>query len=135
MQPCTQYLILGTHAGDIKMFNVHTGMEEATYQCHESYVYHMECNQRGNLLLTSTAWRSPMSVLWDIGAFFEMKLSLENEDYVEFSKLQDRIIGTQGESATVNIYVSTLLTFNCLYSTEKLQKYCKNISLQHLKNY
>jgi len=55
------------------MFNIHTGMEEATYQFHESYVCHMECNQRGNLLLTTTAWRSPMSVLWDIGAFFEMK--------------------------------------------------------------
>ncbi|XP_028050580.1 DDB1- and CUL4-associated factor 1 [Monomorium pharaonis] len=109
--PCTQYLILGTHAGDIKMFNVHTGMEEATYQCHESYVCHMECNQRGNLLLTSTAWRSPMSVLWDIGTFFECKLSLENEDYVEFSKLQDRIIGTQGESATIyDIATGKLLT-------------------------
>ncbi|RLU23994.1 hypothetical protein DMN91_004202, partial [Ooceraea biroi] len=106
--PCTQYLILGTHAGDIKMFNVHTGMEEATYQCHESYVYHMECNQRGNLLLTSTA---SMSVLWDIGAFFEMKLPLENEDYVEFGKLQDRIIGTQGESATIyDIGTGKLLT-------------------------
>lgn len=95
------------------MFNVHTGMEEATYQCHESYVYHMECNQRGNLLLTSTAWRSPMSVLWDIGAFFEMNLALENEDYVEFGKLQDRIIGTQGESATVNIYTN-FIDFICI---------------------
>jgi len=71
----------------------------------------MECNQRGNLLLTSTAWRSPMSALWDIGAFFEMKLPLENEDYVEFGKLQDRIIGTQGESATVNI-INVLI---CVY--------------------
>ncbi|XP_011866253.1 PREDICTED: protein mahjong [Vollenhovia emeryi] len=109
--PCTQYLILGTHAGDIKMFNVHSGMEEATYQCHETYVYHMECNQRGNLLLTSTAWRSPMSALWDIGAFFEMKLPFENEDYVEFGKLQDRIIGTQGEIATIyDIGTGKLLT-------------------------
>ncbi|XP_072760257.1 protein mahjong isoform X1 [Anoplolepis gracilipes] len=109
--PCTKYLILGTHAGDIKMFNIHTGMEEATYQCHESYVYHIECNKRGNLLLTSTAWRSPMSALWDIGAFFEMKLPLENEDYVEFGKLQDRIIGTQGESATIyDIGTGKLLT-------------------------
>ncbi|XP_018348236.1 PREDICTED: protein mahjong [Trachymyrmex septentrionalis] len=109
--PCTQYLILGTQTGDIKMFNIHTGMEEATYQCHESYVYHMECNQRGNLLLTTTAWRSPMSILWDIGAFFEMKFPLENEDYVEFSKLQDRIIGTQGESATIyDIGTGKLLT-------------------------
>ncbi|KAG7188404.1 hypothetical protein KM043_008052 [Ampulex compressa] len=99
--PCQQYLMLGTYTGNVKMFNAHTGMEEATYQCHESYIYHMECNQRGNLLLTSTAWRSPMSVLWSIGTFFDMKLPLENEDYVEFGKLQDRIIGTQGESATI----------------------------------
>ncbi|XP_047353955.1 protein mahjong isoform X2 [Vespa velutina] len=99
--PCQQYLMLGTYNGDVKMFNAHTGVEEATYQCYESYVYHMECNQRGNLLLTSTAWRSPMSALWSIGAFFDMKLSLENEDYVEFGKMQDRIIGTQGESATI----------------------------------
>ncbi|XP_034192618.1 lisH and WD40 domain-containing protein mahjong isoform X1 [Osmia lignaria lignaria] len=99
--PCQQYLMLGTYAGDVKMFNAHTGLEEATYPCHESYVYHMECNQRGNLLLTSTAWRSPMSALWSIGTFFDLKLSLENEDYVEFGKLQDRIIGTQGESATI----------------------------------
>lgn len=91
------------------MFHTHTGIEEATYQCHESYVYHIECNQRGNLLLTSTAWRSPMSALWDMGTgFFEMKLSLENEDYVEFGKLQDRIIGTQGESATVNCILNTV---------------------------
>ncbi|XP_076666057.1 lisH and WD40 domain-containing protein mahjong isoform X3 [Andrena cerasifolii] len=109
--PCQQYLMLGTYAGDVKMFNAYTGVEEVTYPCHESYVYHMECNQRGNLLLTSTAWRSPMSALWSIGTFFDMKLSLENEDYVEFGKLQDRIIGTQGESATIyDIATGKLLT-------------------------
>lgn len=93
--------MLGTYTGEVKMFNAHTGTEEATYQCHESYVYHMECSQKGNLLLTSTAWRRPMSALWSIGTFFDMKLALDNEDYAEFGKLQDRIIGTQGESATV----------------------------------
>lgn len=101
------------------MFNVHTGMEEATYQCHETYVYHMECNQRGNLLLTSTAWRSPMSALWDIGEFFEMKLSLENEDYVEFGKFQHKIIGTQGESATVNMF-ELIVNNSALYLTSQL---------------
>nr|XP_031831732.1 protein mahjong isoform X2 [Nomia melanderi] len=109
--PSQDYLMLGTYAGDVKMVNAHTGLEEATYPCHESYVYHMECNQRGNLLLCSTVWRSPMSALWSIGTFFDMKLSLENEDYVEFGKLQDRIIGTQGESATIyDIATGKLLT-------------------------
>ncbi|XP_076637534.1 lisH and WD40 domain-containing protein mahjong [Colletes latitarsis] len=122
--PCQQYLMLGTYAGDVKMFNAHTGMEEATYPCHESYVYHMECNQRGNLLLTSTAWRSPMSALWSIGIFFDMKLSLENEDYVEFGKLQDRIIGTQAESATIyDIATGKLIT---TFSPSISNQYTKN---------
>ncbi|XP_012270857.1 DDB1- and CUL4-associated factor 1 isoform X2 [Orussus abietinus] len=109
--PCQQYLMLGTYSGDVKLFNAHTGTEEATYQCHESYIYHMECNQKGNLLLTSTAWRSPMSALWSIGTFFDMKLPLENEDHVEFGKLQDKIIGTQGKNATIyDIATGKLLT-------------------------
>lgn len=94
------------------MFNAHTGTEEATYQCHESYLYHMECNKRGNLLLTSTSWISPMSALWSIGTFFDMKLPFENEDYVEFGKLQDRIIGTQTETATVRDHNDTEKIFN-----------------------
>ncbi|OAD58169.1 DDB1- and CUL4-associated factor-like 1 [Eufriesea mexicana] len=109
--PCQQYLMIGTYAGDVKMYNIQTGLEEATYSCHESYVYHMECNQRGNLLLTSTPWRSPMSVLWSIGTFFDLKLSLENIEYVEFGKLQDRIIGTEGDIATIyDIATGQLLT-------------------------
>ncbi|XP_012267581.2 DDB1- and CUL4-associated factor 1 [Athalia rosae] len=108
---CQQYLMLGTYTGEVKMFNVHTGTEEATYQCHESYVYHMECSQKGNLLLTSTAWRRPMSALWSIGTFFDMKLALDNEDYAEFGKLQEKIIGTQGENATIyDIATGKLLT-------------------------
>ncbi|KAJ8687973.1 hypothetical protein QAD02_023768 [Eretmocerus hayati] len=99
--PCQEYLLLGTYAGEVKMFNVRTGSEEATYTCHESYVSHVECNKRGDLLLTSTAWRTPMSALWSLGMFFDMKIGLDHEDYVEFSKLQDRIVGTQGEVATI----------------------------------
>lgn len=93
--------MLGTYGGEVKMFNIHSGTEEATYTCHETYVYHMECNKKGNLLLTSTAWRNPNSALWSIGTFFDMKMALNHEDYVEFSKLQDRIVGTQQECATV----------------------------------
>ncbi|XP_044588564.1 protein mahjong isoform X2 [Cotesia glomerata] len=96
-----QSLMVGTYSGDVKMFNIHTGIEEASYQCHESYLSHMECNKRGDLLLTSTAWRRPLSGLWSIGTFFDLKLTMEAEDYVEFSKHQDKIIGTQGDTATI----------------------------------
>lgn len=106
-QPCQEYLILGTYAGDVKVFNVHSGAQEYSYQCHESFLFNVECNKKGNLLLTSTAWRSPMSALWSFGQsrmFIDMNLSLDQEDYAEFSKLQDRIIGTQAEVATVRIF-------------------------------
>ena len=45
-----------------------------------------------------------MSALWSLGQFFDMKIPLDHEDYVEFSKLQDRIVGTQGEVATVSFF-------------------------------
>ncbi|XP_034942278.1 protein mahjong isoform X3 [Chelonus insularis] len=99
--PCQQYLMLGTYSGDVKIFNLHTGTEETTYQCHESYVYHIQCNKKGDLLLTSTVWRRPSSALWSIGQSFDMKLPIDNEDYVEFSKLQDKIIGTLNETAKI----------------------------------
>ncbi|PNF26674.1 DDB1- and CUL4-associated factor 1 [Cryptotermes secundus] len=100
--PCDQFLMMGTYQGEVKMFNLHTGSEEATYQCHESYVYHLQASRDRSLLLTSSTWRRPLSALWSINKFFEMKFALEEEEYVEFSKLtQDHIIGTKGEIATI----------------------------------
>ncbi|KDR23940.1 protein mahjong [Zootermopsis nevadensis] len=100
--PCDQFLMMGTYQGEVKMFNLHTGSEEATYQCHDSYVYHLQASRDRSLLLTSSTWRRPLSALWSINKFFEMKFALEEEEYVEFSKLnQDRIIGTKGEIATI----------------------------------
>ncbi|XP_014210788.1 protein mahjong [Copidosoma floridanum] len=99
--PCQEYLFLGTYAGEVKMYNTRTGVEENTYTCHESYLSNIECNRRGDLLLTSSPWRSPMSALWTLGAFFEVKIQMENEDYAEFSKQQDRIVATSNEVATI----------------------------------
>lgn len=100
--PCDQFLMMGTYQGEVKMFNLHTGSEEATYQCHDSYVYHLQASRDRFLLLTSSTWRRPLSALWNINKFFEMKFALGEEEYVEFSKLtQDRIIGTKGEIATI----------------------------------
>uniref|UniRef100_A0ABD2WU61 LisH domain-containing protein n=1 Tax=Trichogramma kaykai TaxID=54128 RepID=A0ABD2WU61_9HYME len=98
---CQEYLLLGTYAGEVKMFNVRSGAEEASYSCHESYVSELETNRRGDLLLTSTGWGSMMSALWSLGTFFEMKIALDQEEHVEFSKFQDKIVGTQAEAATI----------------------------------
>ncbi|XP_058802431.1 protein mahjong isoform X2 [Phymastichus coffea] len=118
------FLFVGTYAGELKLFNTKNGAEEATYNCHESYVSHVECNKIGNLVLTSTAWRPPLSVLWSSGRFFEPKINFDREDYVEFSKLQDKIVGTQSEVATIyDIESGKLIT-----------RFTPTISNQYTKN-
>jgi HIV-1 Vpr-binding protein len=47
--------------------------EENTYQCHESYIFHLEASRTSQLLLTSATWRSPQSAVWSIGKVFEQK--------------------------------------------------------------
>lgn len=62
----------------------------------------MQASRDGLLLLASatTTWR-PLSALWNMKEFEQM-FQLDNEEYVEFSKMSDdRIIGTKGETATI----------------------------------
>ncbi|XP_063371283.1 protein mahjong [Cydia amplana] len=100
--PTQQQLLAATSSGDIRIFNLFSGAEEHTYQVHESYIYHMQASRDGLLLLASatTTWR-PLSALWNMKEFEQM-FQLDNEEYVEFSKMSDdRIIGTKGETATI----------------------------------
>ncbi|XP_026725616.1 protein mahjong isoform X2 [Trichoplusia ni] len=100
--PTQQQLLAATSSGDIRIFNLFSGVEENSYQVHESYIYHMQASRDGLLLLASatTPWR-PLSALWNMKEF-ELLFQLDNEEYVEFSKMTDeRIIGTKGETATI----------------------------------
>ncbi|CAH0698535.1 unnamed protein product [Spodoptera exigua] len=100
--PTQQQLLAATSSGDIRVFNLFSGVEENSYQVHESYIYHMQASRDGLLLLASatTPWR-PLSALWNMKEF-ELLFQLDNEEYVEFSKMSDeRIIGTKGETATI----------------------------------
>ncbi|CAK1554395.1 unnamed protein product [Leptosia nina] len=100
--PTQQKLLAATSSGDIRIFNLFSGAEENSYQVHDSYIYHMQASRDGLLLLasSSTSWRT-LSALWHMKEF-EQSFQLENEEYVEFSKMtDDRIIGTKGEVATI----------------------------------
>ncbi len=47
-------------------------------------------------------YRAPFSCLWAVGDFFDLKHAFDEEEYVEFSKtVQDKIVGTKGETATI----------------------------------
>ncbi|XP_077295006.1 lisH and WD40 domain-containing protein mahjong [Arctopsyche grandis] len=98
--PTQQTLLAGTSAGDVKLFNLFSGQEESFYQLHDSYIHHMQANREGTLLLASSSTWRPLSALWNM-KHYEMQLSLNEEEYVEFSNVEDKIIGTKAETATI----------------------------------
>ena len=102
LMPDNDYLLAGTYMGDVKMFDINSMQEVSTYSCHDSQVNHIQPNKSGSLLLTSSQWRTPYSCLWTMGEFFESKIQFPDDDYVEFSNLnQDKVIGTHSEVASV----------------------------------
>uniref|UniRef100_A0A3P8W8V5 DDB1- and CUL4-associated factor 1 n=1 Tax=Cynoglossus semilaevis TaxID=244447 RepID=A0A3P8W8V5_CYNSE len=97
-----RFLMLGTCSGRLKLYNVFSGEEEASYTCHTSAITHLEPSKDGNLLLTSASWSVPLSALWSMDGVFSMKNSFVDDHYVEFSKLsQDRVIGTKDQVAHI----------------------------------
>uniref|UniRef100_A0A672HPT2 DDB1- and CUL4-associated factor 1 n=1 Tax=Salarias fasciatus TaxID=181472 RepID=A0A672HPT2_SALFA len=97
-----RFLMLGTCTGQLKLYNVFTGQEEASYSCHSSAITHLEPSRDGSLLLTSASWSYPLSALWGMKSVFIMKNSFLGDHYVEFSKLsQDRVIGTKEHIARI----------------------------------
>ena len=94
--------MIGHQSGELKLFNLNTVVDEATYSFHDTYLFHLEPSWSGDLLLTSGMYRPPFSCLWTVGDFFDLKYAFDEEEYVEFSKtVQDKIVGTKGETATV----------------------------------
>ncbi|KAI1891185.1 hypothetical protein AGOR_G00162350 [Albula goreensis] len=97
-----RFLMLGTCTGQLKLYNIFTGQEEASYSCHNSAITHLEPSRDGSLLLTSASWSYPLSALWGMKSVFIMKHSFLDDHYVEFSKLsQDRVIGTKEHIAHI----------------------------------
>lgn len=73
-----QCLYAGTYMGDVKMYHLNTA-EETTYQCHDSYVYHVQPSRDNRLVITSSSWRTPYSKLWTVSEFFEEKYQFKEE--------------------------------------------------------
>ncbi|OQR72482.1 protein VPRBP-like, partial [Tropilaelaps mercedesae] len=93
---CNEMLFVGTGSGELKVFNVHTGTDEATYTCHDTDLTHCQPSKNGRLILTSSFFREPLSVLWTFTDLFQQKVAFKDDSYVEFGKLSDdRILGTQ----------------------------------------
>ncbi|ROI74347.1 DDB1- and CUL4-associated factor 1 [Anabarilius grahami] len=115
-----RFLMLGTCTGQLKLYNVFSGQEEASYSCHSSAITHLEPSRDGSLLLTSASWSYPLSALWGMKSVFIMKHSFLDDHYVEFSKLsQDRVIGTKEHIAHASRLSNHYL---CIYDIQTGQK-------------
>ncbi|XP_053325446.1 DDB1- and CUL4-associated factor 1 [Spea bombifrons] len=121
-----RFLMLGTCTGQLKLYNVFSGQEEASYNCHNSAITHLEPSRDGTLLLTAATWSQPLSALWGMKSVFDMKHSFNEDHYVEFSKLsQDRVIGTKEDIA--HIYdIQTGQKLLTLYNSDLANNYKRN---------
>lgn len=101
--PDSSQLIVGLQSGEVKCFSINEGSEEYNYHCHESNITSLKFNREGNLLLTSSSWRSPLSALWSIeNKQVTPKHQWEDQESCVFSNLvQDKILGTKSEEATI----------------------------------
>ncbi|XP_054925272.1 DDB1- and CUL4-associated factor 1 isoform X1 [Dermacentor andersoni] len=122
----SQYLFLGTLVGELHVYNLYTGLEEATYSCHESELTHCQPSKDGKFLLTSSAWRRPLSSLWSFTDVFDQKLTFDDDYYVEFGKQSlDRVLGTRHETA--HIYdTSTGALLSTLRDADLSNHYTRN---------
>ncbi|XP_043934787.1 DDB1- and CUL4-associated factor 1 [Protopterus annectens] len=121
-----RFLMLGTCTGQLKLYNVFSGQEEAAYKCHSSAITNLEPSRDGSLLLTSATWSQPLSALWGMKSVFDLKHSFADDHYVEFSKLsQDRVIGTKVDMA--HIYdIQTGQNLVTLYNSDLANNYKRN---------
>ncbi|XP_017473218.1 PREDICTED: protein mahjong isoform X1 [Rhagoletis zephyria] len=99
----SKLLLVGTHRGEVKAFNLSSGAEIFSSVCHSYVVDSINSNRAGDLVLTSCSWRSPLSVLWSIKHNeFASKLSFADDYYCEFNNLtQDKVLGTQNDCAII----------------------------------
>ncbi|XP_076411815.1 DDB1- and CUL4-associated factor 1-like isoform X2 [Peromyscus maniculatus bairdii] len=121
-----RFLMLGTYTGQLKLYNVFSGQEEASYNCHNSAITHLEPSRDGSLLLTSGTWSHPLSALWGMRSVFDMKHSFTEDHYAEFSKYsQDQIIGTEEDIA--HIYdIETGTKLLTLFNPDLANNYKRN---------
>uniref|UniRef100_T1KIJ0 DDB1- and CUL4-associated factor 1 n=2 Tax=Tetranychus urticae TaxID=32264 RepID=T1KIJ0_TETUR len=121
-----QYLFLGTATGELAVFNLHPGVFETSYTCHDSDITFIEPSRDGKLVLTGTIWRSPLSALWKFTDVFDRKLEFPEDTYCEFSKqVQDKVLGTTLWSA--NMYdINTGQKIKTFVDENLSNKYNKN---------
>ena len=120
--------MIGTATGHLKIYNLNTATEEASYKCHDNRIHNVEPNWTGDLLLTSginSNYRSgprsrlsfmdlfesrTASCLWRVGDEGVVKMFSFEEGNSEFSKeVQDKIVGSKHVTSVYDVATGTKL--------------------------
>ncbi|CAB3993233.1 DDB1- and CUL4-associated factor 1 isoform X1, partial [Paramuricea clavata] len=131
--PNSQKILIGTQAGEIKVFDINTAERLRTHNCHRSLVSSCNPSNDGKLLLTSSPFGTPQSALWSVGEqTLDMRLTFSEARHVRFSnQALTRVIGTRGSSA--DIYdLATGQKITTLSDTKNSNNYLKNIATFNL---
>ncbi|XP_028407951.1 DDB1- and CUL4-associated factor 1-like [Dendronephthya gigantea] len=131
--PNSQEILIGTQAGEIKVFNSKTAECLRNHNCHRSHISSCIPSNDGQLLLTSSPFGTPQSTLWSVGEQkLDIKLNFSEARHVRFSNQGlTRIIGTRGSSA--DIYdLGTGQKITTLSDTKNSNSYLKNIATFNL---
>jgi len=127
LQPNDEHLLLGTYGGDLLVYGVRSGQLDFSTQCHSSALTSIQ--QRDKLVLTSSAFVRPYSMLWRMGAdraSLESLRPFEDDYYVDFTNTTTSlVVGTQGPQATV-YDTETGARLSLLYDEGLANHYVKN---------
>ncbi|XP_037788509.1 LOW QUALITY PROTEIN: DDB1- and CUL4-associated factor 1-like [Penaeus monodon] len=95
--PDDQFIIVGTTRGEVRLFSK-SGNEEGVYTVHQGAVSSLVQHGTGSMLLTSCTAVHETS-LWSINDLFDLKYTLYECHHADFSNAQDKIIGTNDQTA------------------------------------
>ncbi|XP_017482775.1 PREDICTED: protein VPRBP-like [Rhagoletis zephyria] len=125
-------LYVGTDNGELHVFNYLTSEIETTFPCYDSIVSSIEPSWDGKMLLTSSYWDSPNSILWSVTeSSLDQKLSFTHDNHVEFGKaVQDKVLGT-AEFAAHLYSLGTGQLVRTFDDEDYANRYVKNIATFH----
>ncbi|KAJ6646063.1 Protein mahjong [Pseudolycoriella hygida] len=101
---CATGVIVGVDSGEVRVYSNKSGYTYTTQACQDGGVANVKTSKNGALLLTSASRLPPKSKIWNIieDNQFTLKMEFFEEDYVEFSKLnEDKILATSEGTATI----------------------------------
>lgn len=125
-------ICLGTQTGDVKIFNS-DGQEELIHSCHGAPVSTCYISRDSKLMTTSAPFGNPLGAVWNLNyaddgtASMDLKLELFEDNFVQFSQFEDRIIGTDDITAHVYDLETGQLT-RTLFDQRNANHYSKNFA-------